>query len=137
MCTPHVTEYADGKKRRKAAQKPIQGYFPAIVDEDTFQRARSLLLDTPSPLRGRNAYGVVKNLFGGLTRCGRCGGTMAYADKGQSKRTRHTSLVCLKARTGAGCKYAAVHYPPLEVAFLQHGPPTPGNSPAGSGARTP
>jgi DNA invertase Pin-like site-specific DNA recombinase len=129
MYTPHVTEHVDGKKRRKAAQKPIPGYFPSIVDEDTFQRAQALLLDTPSPLRGRNAYGVVKNLFGGVARCGRCGGTMAYVDKGQSKRNRHTYLVCLKARSGAGCKYEAVHYQRLEAMFLQHAPQLLGTAP--------
>ncbi|HEX8820471.1 MAG TPA: recombinase family protein [Archangium sp.] len=122
MYTPHVTEYVDGKKQRKAAQKPIPGYFPAIVDEDTFQRVQALLLDTPSPLRGRNASGEVKNLFGGLARCSQCGGTMAYVNKGQPERGTYTYLVCLKARDGAGCKYAALRYQQLEAMFLQNAP---------------
>ncbi|WP_309896711.1 recombinase family protein [Archangium sp.] len=116
--TPHVTEYVNGKKRRKAAQQPIPGYFPAIVDEDTFQRVQALRLNTPSPLRGRNSNREVKNLFGGLARCGQCGAAMVRMCKGP----KYTYLVCQTARYGAGCKYTLVPYQQLESAFIQHVP---------------
>ena len=116
--TPHVTEYVDGKKRRKAAQKPIPGYFPAIVDEDTFQRVQALRLNTPSPSRGRNASIEVKNIFGGLAKCGLCGAALVRMSKGP----KYTYLVCQNARYGVGCKARMVPYGQLESAFLQHVP---------------
>lgn len=116
--TPHALEYVDGKRRSKPAQQPIPGYFPAIVDEDTFQRVQALRLNTPSPLRGRNASREVKNLFGGLARCGQCGATMARMSKGRN----YAYLVCQTARYGVGCKYTLVPYHRLEAAFIQHVP---------------
>jgi DNA invertase Pin-like site-specific DNA recombinase len=118
--TPNITEYVDGRQVRKAAQKPIPGYFPAIIEEETFRRARALALDTPSPCRGKNANTRVKNVFGGLVRCGRCESLMTYVTKGASSKGPLNYLVCTKARAGAGCKYQTVRYERLEAMFFQH-----------------
>lgn len=128
----YTTEHEGKKKVRRQAGDPILNYFPAIIDEDTFQRAQAIRLDTPSPLRGRNANREdVKNLFGGVVRCGLCSGTMHYTSKGQNKKRRYSYLVCAKARYGAGCTYTMVPYEDVESAFLQNGPAYLANAPTG------
>jgi hypothetical protein len=116
--SPQITDYQDRKKLRKADGKPVPGYFPAIVDEDTFQRVQALRLNTRSPSRGRNASKEIKNLFGGLAKCGLCGASMVRMSKGP----KHTYLVCQNARYGVGCNARMVPYGQLESAFLQHVP---------------
>ncbi|ATB32734.1 hypothetical protein MEBOL_006223 [Melittangium boletus DSM 14713] len=130
--TVHTTEHEGKKKVRRKAGDPIPNYFPAIIDEDTFQRAQAIRLDTPSALRGRNANREdVKNLFGGVVRCGLCSSTMNYISKGRNKKRRYSYLVCAKARHGAGCKYRMIPYEDVEGAFLQHGPAYLANAPTG------
>jgi DNA invertase Pin-like site-specific DNA recombinase len=120
---PHSTEFKDRKKLRKAEGQPVPGYFPAIIDEDTFQRAQALRLGTPSPLRGKHANREgTRNLFGGLAKCSRCGASMVFMDKGAHKGRRYTYLICAKARIGAGCKYTVVPYAAVEEAFLRDAP---------------
>jgi DNA invertase Pin-like site-specific DNA recombinase len=128
--TPHSTEYVNGRKTRRA-QQPLPGYYPAIVDEETFQRAQAIRLNTSAPLRGRSASGDLKNLFGGLAHCARCGSAVVYVSKGQKWRRVYTYLVCLKAREGAGCQYATVPYPQFEAAFLRDVDRLLGCAPAG------
>lgn len=121
--TPQVTDYQNRKKLRKADGKPVPGYFPSIVDEDTFQRVQAMRMDTPSPFRGQNAHALeVKNVFGGLAKCSRCGEPMVYVSKGKYKGRAYTYLICQKAREGAGCKYTLVPYADLEAAFLRDAP---------------
>jgi DNA invertase Pin-like site-specific DNA recombinase len=120
---PHSTEFKNRKKLRKAEGQPVPGYFPAIIDEDTFQRAQALRLGTSSPLRGKHANREeTRNLFGGLAKCSRCGESMVFIDKGARKGRRYAYLVCAHARVGAGCKYTAVPYASVEEAFLRDAP---------------
>lgn len=120
---PRSVEFKDRKKLRKAEGQPVPGYYPAIIDEDTFQRAQALLLGTPSPWRGKHATREeTRNLFGGLAKCSRCGATMVYLNKGTLKGRSYTYLICSKARVGAGCKYTLVPYAPVEEAFLRDAP---------------
>jgi DNA invertase Pin-like site-specific DNA recombinase len=120
---PHSTEFKDRKKLRKAEGQPVPGYFPAIIDEDTFQRAQALRLGTPSPLRGKHANREeTRNLFGGLAKCSRCEASMVFVDKGVRKGRRYAYLVCSHARVGAGCKYTVVPYARVEEAFLRDAP---------------
>lgn len=129
--TVHTLEHEGRKKTRRKAGAPIPNYFPAIIDEDTFQRAQAIRLDTPAPLRGRNANREVKNIFGGVVQCGRCGSIMNYVSKGQHKGRKYAYLVCSKARYGAGCKYTLVPYETIERVFLQYGPGLLGQAPTG------
>ncbi|REG24416.1 DNA invertase Pin-like site-specific DNA recombinase [Archangium gephyra] len=122
--TTHTTEHDGRKKTRRKAGDPIPGYFPAIVDEDTFKRVQALRLGTHSPLRGKNANrGDLKNLFGGLIRCGRCDSAMHYVNKGRSKAGRkYVYLLCAKARYGAGCTFTLVPYERVESTFIDKAP---------------
>ncbi|MGO9535083.1 MAG: recombinase family protein [Syntrophobacteraceae bacterium] len=112
---PNVIEYEDGKKAKRA-QKPILGYYPAIIDRDLYQQVKALT-QSKAPLRGRSAGSPVRNIFGGLAKCPLCGSTMSFIDKG--KRSYHYHyMACSKARVGRGCKYRAVRYEMLEQFFV-------------------
>lgn len=117
---PHTMEYVEGRKLRKPLQG-IAGYFPACVDRMVYERVRAMRTKTASPLRG--CAKQVYNIFGGLVRCGRCGGPMNLQNKGISKSAQGTTglryVVCTQARYGVACKYTAVRYDAIEEAFLR------------------
>lgn len=109
---PHETVKENGKKKRKALE-PIPDYYPAVIDEDTYAKAQALK-QSRAPARGRHANKRVKNIFGGLAHCGRCGGTMVRVNKGERKY-----LVCRKAKAGAGCTYDSVRLDYLEKVLVK------------------
>jgi DNA invertase Pin-like site-specific DNA recombinase len=131
---PHTLDYADGRRVRNA-QEPVPQYYPAAVSEDAFQRVQAMRMGgkakaaadgtsewrgARNPRRGAHATAPVQNIFGGLARCGRCGGSMVRINKGTPAQGRAWHyLVCSKARTGAGCRYTAVPYATVELAFLE------------------
>lgn len=114
---PHQLEHKDGKRKRKPLD-PVPGYYPAVVDAETFQRTQSLKDRARAPLRGRHAKKELQNIFGGLARCPRCGSAMVRVYKGKPPKGG-TYLACSKAKEGAGCKYHAVRFDYVERAFLE------------------
>jgi DNA invertase Pin-like site-specific DNA recombinase len=110
---PNVIEHIDGKRVRKPLD-PIPDYFPAAVDKVLYTKVQAMRSKSASPLRGKAT--AIHNIFGGLVRCGRCGGPMAMQQKGP-RGSR--AMVCTKARYGVACKYTAVHYDTLEDSFLR------------------
>jgi DNA invertase Pin-like site-specific DNA recombinase len=123
---PHTVEYKDGKKKRKALE-PIPDYYPVVVDEEAFTRVQSLMRSR-TPRRGRHAAAEVQNLFGGLSKCPICGGTMTLTNKGRRARRR---LVCVAAKTGGECVYHSVLYERVENAFLENADYLIGSVPGG------
>lgn len=114
---PHVVE-TDGRQKRRKAQPPITGYYPAVVSEDLYRRVQALKTDVASPLRGRHAKnGVIQNVLGGLARCPLCRGTMTRVSKGSRKKAGPAYLVCAKAKDGDGCDYRGVKLAAVEEAL--------------------
>ncbi len=113
---PHVEEHREGKLRR-VPQKPVENYFPAVVDNDTFERLQSL--SRTSPLRGRHADTKMRNLLSGLARCPLCGSTMTRVSKGPAAKAGRPFFVCTKAKTGAGCEYRVVPYDAVEGTIVE------------------
>ena len=95
---PMRLEIAEGKRERVADGEPVAGYFPPVVDRDTFLQAQRLR-------RGRKIEGGRKgenfsNLFTGIAKCGGCGAPMHYINKGAgSKGGKY--LACSNARRAA------------------------------------
>ena len=112
--TPHKLQHKDGKTFRKPLE-PIEDYYPAIVDKDTYHSVQALRTGSKAPLRGRHAGKQLRNIFGGLCKCPLCGSTMTLVNKGKGA----VRLVCSKAKAGAGCKYISVHYDAIERTFLK------------------
>jgi DNA invertase Pin-like site-specific DNA recombinase len=90
--TPHLREIVDGKRQRKPLD-PIENYFPAVIDMETWTAVQQRMSTTQA--RGRHANQSPSHLFAGLLRCSLCGGGMT--------RFR-TDLVCARANSKGGCR---------------------------------
>ena len=86
------------------AEAPIDGYFPAIVSEETFWAAQAA-----SKARGfgKGKPGQRKNLLSGLVRCEACGRTMVFIDK--MVRGGGHKLRCGRAHASAGCDHRVMY----------------------------
>lgn len=115
---PHVMEYVEGRKVRRPLD-PVEGYFPAIIPQKTFQQVQALRQAHGSPQRGRHAHGPVSHFLAGLAVCLECGSTMTRVAKGSRSKPVY---VCSRAKVGAGCRYRSVRCDRIESALL-HGLP--------------
>lgn len=79
------------------------GDWPPIIDRPTLDRLRALLLD---PGRRTTTGPTVRSylLAGGLTRCGRCGNSMAGAPRADGVRR----YICRRDPSGTGCNGCAI-----------------------------
>ncbi len=132
--TPHVMqreEDQDGRVRQKRKPlDPIKGYFPKIVRPKDFKAVQTLRSGSRNPRRGRHAGKKLRNIFGGLAKCGRCKETAHRVNKGKPPKGA-AYLVCSHARHGVGCQYETVRYEVLEGAFLREIGPLLNEIPAG------
>lgn len=120
---PHKT--VNGK--RVPEGEPIKDYFPRLMTDEEF----ALLQDVVSE-RGRRSGGrrgrYFGNLFTGLVKCGYCGSTMVFIDKGVDRRignrdkAKSKYLVCSKAKRGGlnGCHFVTWIYAEFEGAFFKN-----------------
>lgn len=116
---PHTTERdGNGRKQRKQ-QAAVEGYFPLVVDRDTYERVQALRMDARAPQRGRHAAGPIQNVLGGLARCPLCQGSMTRVTKGSSAKAGRPYLVCTAAKVGAKCRYHAVPLDRVEAALRE------------------
>ena len=94
----HRLEHDDATstKVRVPDGEATEGYFPAIVDTAVFHRARELRSSRriASGQTGRR----FANVFSGLAKCGVCGASMSYVNKGKG----WTYLHCSNARRKVG-----------------------------------
>ncbi len=91
-------------RMRKPDGNPIPGYYPAIVSEEIYWRARQASQArrvAPGP-RGRG----VTHLLLGLGKCARCGGPMHVINKG-AKPKGGTYFICSTSNRKAGCENGA------------------------------
>lgn len=111
---PHSTKQVEGK--RVPVGEPVDGYYPAIVDRETFYRAQAMRQARRIP--GGRTVARFSNLFTGLVKCGVCGATMAFDNKGTGPR-RGTYLVCSEAKRKVGaCQRHAWRYPQAQAHIL-------------------
>lgn len=115
---PHAMEVgADGVRRRVPVGEPLEGYYPAIIDPETF-RAVQAQRDTSGKSSGKG--GTVNNLIAGLGRCGRCGGTITRVMKGSGGKGGHAKLVCRNTLNGTGaCNAPRVRQAEVEEAVWE------------------
>jgi len=85
---------------------PIVNYFPAVISEEEYYAAQNAL-DVRTAKGGRKGHGIA-NVFSGLCKCGYCGGTMRYLNKGEGTSWQY--LGCARAKSGAGCKHVLWQY---------------------------
>lgn len=115
---PHVTERLDGGRRVRRPLPPIEGYYPPIIDAETWARARAQLgtRGAPKGLRGRHAAEPVRSLLARLARCPLCDSTMTRVSKGP--KGGQGRLVCVTAKAGGQCEYRSVPQAEVEGAIF-------------------
>jgi DNA invertase Pin-like site-specific DNA recombinase len=109
--TPHEVAYANGKRIRMPTEA-VEGYFPAVIDRETFRAVQAGKREPTAARRGDTV-----NMLAGLAKCPLCGSTMTRVNKGRRKKAGRPYLVCTKAKTGAGCEYHAVRQEYIEDAI--------------------
>jgi hypothetical protein len=109
--------WAAGSKKGVPIGAPISNYYPAVIEEGTFQAAQVARQRNLSTGRGRKGNNVA-NIFTGLTTCAYCGSIVKFHSNGESK-----SLVCAQVLENTGCVRAAWSYRNFEssvLSFLAH-----------------
>jgi hypothetical protein len=86
---------------RPTCGEPVAGYYPAVVDEDTFYAVQAALKRRATVGRGRRGKSL--NLFAGLLKDAHDGGSLTY----KNDRTKPTVLVPVGARQGRGVAWAS------------------------------
>lgn len=96
-------------------REPISGYYPAVVNEETWYAAQTSLAGRKV---GKGRTGALNNLFTYKARCGYCGAAMRFH---QSKQGRLRYFICANAKYKRNCEHsAAIQYRELEEAFLAY-----------------
>lgn len=110
---PHERDKKSG--RRIPDGPPIQGYYPRIIDDETFYRVQTLRSGRKGVAAGRKGERF-SNLFTGIAKCASCRAPMVMVNKGKPPKGG-AYLVCSSARRRLGCEYRSVRYLHIEHAF--------------------
>jgi DNA invertase Pin-like site-specific DNA recombinase len=110
---PHVESH-DGGKMTRTPQAPIEGYYPRVIDDETYQRVQNLITARRATVRSKSIASIVA----GLARCPKCGATMTRIFKGSGPKRGLPKLVCTKYKAGAGCDPHRVRLPAVEKALI-------------------
>ncbi|NLS01997.1 recombinase family protein [Rhizobium sp. P32RR-XVIII] len=113
--TPHRVDRVDGKKVRTPTET-VEGYFPAVIDREIFDRVSSF-----TNMRAATSKAPMANILAGLAKCPKCDATMTRVNKG-GKKGGKPYLVCTVAKAGAGCEYRQVRLDDVEAALLAKAP---------------
>jgi DNA invertase Pin-like site-specific DNA recombinase len=113
--TTRTVEVERGREVIREAQR-IEGYYPRVIDDETFARVRAVRDNTAGVTRTKGKT-PAKNLLAGLSLCPTCGGSMIRVNKGSNGKAGKPYLVCAKAKVGAGCMYKAVGLENVEWAI--------------------
>jgi DNA invertase Pin-like site-specific DNA recombinase len=103
VMTPHRVIFT-GRKKTRQPLDPIEGYFPVVVDAQTFARVQAMK-HAPSGRKDTE----VQNVLASLATCSECGSTMTRENKGSRGRPK---LVCV--RTHGPCSAPRVDYEEVE-----------------------
>ncbi len=112
---PHKLVYEGGKKRRQPLE-PIENYYPAIIDLETWETVQAGRLKRKPQEAGTK--GVAYTLAG-LAKCPKCGGSMTRVVKG--KKSWGPMLVCARAKRGMGCSYRTIPQAAVDEALMGDG----------------
>ncbi len=104
--------YAGGSKKGVPLGAAVPGYYPAVIDEATFQEAQAARQRNLATGRGRKGHNIT-NIFTGLPTCAYCGSPVKFHSNGNSK-----SLICAKVLSGAGCIRVGWSYRNFESSVL-------------------
>ncbi len=110
---PMRKERTDGRYIRLPDGDPIPDYFPAVIDRETFLKAK--MMRKSKRIGGGKRGKRFSNLFTGLAKCGVCGGSMQFINKGKGEHY----LACSNTRRKVGnCNARSWQYSPVEAFIL-------------------
>jgi DNA invertase Pin-like site-specific DNA recombinase len=124
---PHQNSH-EGTKTIRTPLTPIEGYYPAVISQATFEASQRFGGTAHSV---KNRAGQLVNLLGGLAVCPLCGATMTRVNKGAQGKAGKTKLVCVVAKAGAGCSYHGVDITTVEHGIVSNVGALVGNAPSG------
>lgn len=105
---PHTyKENEQGKLKRVPEGEPISGYYPPVLDKDTFLRAKLAMRQRAVTGRGRKGV-AFRNPLTGLLKC-RCGSGIQFIDKGKPPKGG-TYLKCSQAVRKGECTCPAFRF---------------------------
>ena len=87
---------------RKSIGAELAGYYPVIIDEGLWWRARAARDKRRTAGGAKGKDGRLSNLFTGIAKCASCGGPMVHVDKGRRPKGGRY-LVCDSLRRGMAC----------------------------------
>lgn len=99
-------------RRKQAHLESVPNYYPAAIPEDVFVRAHAAA--TSRHKKGGRKGIAVKNLFAGMSHCGRCGSKMRIV----STRGNTAFLRCLKSLSTKDCDAKSVSMQRVEETIL-------------------
>jgi DNA invertase Pin-like site-specific DNA recombinase len=112
--------FYSGRGKQKSLTHTVQNYYPRIISDDVFDRARHARALRKGTGGARSKR--VANLFSGVARCSFCHGPMRLRDRG-AKQPRY--LMCdnasrgIKGTSGILCTIRGVPYDLFETSFLR------------------
>lgn len=110
-------QHHQGRGRaRKQVGRIIKDYYPAVIEESLFAEASSAR--KARTIRGSGRRGATQsNLFTHVAKCGYCGSSMRYIDKGSANKGGRY-LVCASRLSRDGCDAMHWGYEDFERGFL-------------------
>lgn len=108
-----ATEYT-ARTIRAAEGKPIEGYYPAVVSRDDWDRAQQLIANRTD---GGGGKGKMSNVLQGVLFCAACGGRIQRSQ--HRLGLKHDVLVCTTARAGECAARRSVRADPIAEAILE------------------
>ena len=97
--------------------EPIADYFPAIISKERFLLAQAKISERRRNGGGRHGR-TFSNIFTKLIKCGECGATITYRNKGKAPKGGKY-LRCHNAELHSNCSSLAWQYDQFEEAFFK------------------
>ena len=91
----------------------VRNYYPAVIEEDLFDRAQQARRNNLASGRGRKGR-LITNLFAGIPTCAYCGASVKFHSNGHAK-----SLICANVLAGNGCYRTGWSYQNFEKSFFE------------------
>jgi len=105
------------KNTRVPTGTPISSYFPQIIEDDLYYLVKAAKENRKSG--GGRKGKTLSNLFSRIAKCGYCGTTMQFINKGKPPKGGQY-LICGNAHRNLGCHKTTWIYKDFETSFLTY-----------------